>query len=560
MELTMNKTICLGMIVKNEALNIKQTLEAVKPIIDYWVICDNGSTDNTKEIILETMKGIPGELIDRPWVNFGYNRSEVALLTKDKADYSLMLDADFTVELNGFDKNSLVADQYDLLIHWVGTGFYNPLLFSNHLSWKSVGIMHEYWYAEQVKLREKLPSLNLNHDRHGAARPKGIHDLKLLEQGVIDEPNNARYYFYLANTYRDVGEYKKAIDTFIKRISMGGWNEEIFYSKYQIGYCYELMNELDKAKLAYLDAWEYRPSRAEPLCKLAAICRRKGEYQQAYFFANKGMEIPYSNDIIFVNIPTYEYVLRFERSIAAQRIGKYEEAIADCIIIDKTKNVSEDVKKINRQNILHSEKNLLTKKYLTSKFPGEEHHSFLPFKARPDKLIAKNIKGMIDIEKLFFNTFNLELYLMYGTLLGAIRDNNFIPDDNDIDFSYVSKFHTEEEIKKEVTDIAWVLRHQGLLVKCHNNGGQLRVSSLDKKTVVDVWTSWIENNEYHIIPRRKIGNKNDIFPLIKKQFKGHEFNIPNNSEKILDTMYVDWKHPISKKLNYNKSEIWKPLI
>ena len=555
----MNKTICLGMITKNESLNIKQTLEAVKPIIDYWIICDTGSTDRTKEIILETMKGIPGELIDRPWINFGYNRSEVAILTKDKADYSLMLDADFTVELNGFNKEYLINDQYDLLIKWVGTGFYNPLLFSNKLSWHSVGVVHEYWYADGIKSRSKLPSLNLNHDRHGAARPKGIHDLKLLEQGVIDEPNNARYRFYLANTYRDVGEYKKAIDTFIKRISMGGWDEEVFYSKYQIGYCYELMNEIDKAKIAYLEAWEFRPSRAEPLCKLAAICRKKGEYQQAYFFAKKGMDIPYPNDIIFVDRPTYEYALRFERSIAAYWIGKYEEAIEDCKIIDRTENVNEDVKKVNRQNIGHSEKFLFTKEYLITKFPGEEHHSFLPFNSRTDKLISKNLQDMIDIEKLFFRNFNLELYLIYGTLLGAIRNNNFIPDDNDIDFAYISKFHTEEEVKKEVTEMAWVLRHQGLLVKCHKNGGQLRVSSPDKKTVVDIWTSWIENDEYHIIPRRKIGNKNDIFPLIKKELKGYNFNIPNNSEKILDSLYINWKTSLPKKSNYNKSYIERYL-
>ena len=358
----MSKTICIGLIVKNESLNIRQTLEAVKPIIDSWVICDTGSTDDTESIAKEVLKGIPGEYVHRPWVNFGYNRTEVAALTKDKADYSLMLDADFTVVLDGFDKNKLVDDQYDLIIRWFGTSFYNPLLFSNRLSWKSVGVVHEYWYAEGVKTRSKFSALSLNHDRHGAARPKGLNDLKLLEQGIIDEPNNPRYHFYLANTLRDVGNYERAIEIFEKRIDMKGWDEEVFYSKYQIGLCYELLGELEAAIVYYLRAWEYRPTRAEPLWRAAAICRKRGEYNQAYLFANKGMEIPFPNDIIFVDRPTYAYVLRFERSIAASYIGKIEEAIADCKIIDSLEDVAEDVRKVNKSNLKINEDALQRRK------------------------------------------------------------------------------------------------------------------------------------------------------------------------------------------------------
>ena len=48
-----NHTICLNMIVKDESSIILNTLnnlvEHIK--LDYWVICDTGSTDNTAEII-----------------------------------------------------------------------------------------------------------------------------------------------------------------------------------------------------------------------------------------------------------------------------------------------------------------------------------------------------------------------------------------------------------------------------------------------------------------------------------------------------------------------------
>ena len=48
-------TICLNMIVKNESKIIVDTLTKLLKKIkwDYWVICDTGSTDNTRELITE---------------------------------------------------------------------------------------------------------------------------------------------------------------------------------------------------------------------------------------------------------------------------------------------------------------------------------------------------------------------------------------------------------------------------------------------------------------------------------------------------------------------------
>ena len=56
----MAKTICLNMIVKNESHIIETTLNNIinHITIDYWVISDTGSTDNTKEIIKDA------------WLNF----------------------------------------------------------------------------------------------------------------------------------------------------------------------------------------------------------------------------------------------------------------------------------------------------------------------------------------------------------------------------------------------------------------------------------------------------------------------------------------------------------
>src|SRR5690348_5608822 len=68
--------ICLSMIVKNEAPVIERCLRSVKPYVHAWAVSDTGSTDGTQDIIRKFMADLPGELIERPWVDFSANRND----------------------------------------------------------------------------------------------------------------------------------------------------------------------------------------------------------------------------------------------------------------------------------------------------------------------------------------------------------------------------------------------------------------------------------------------------------------------------------------------------
>src|SRR5215510_11814980 len=102
-------TICLSMIVRNEAHVIARALRSVRGIIDYWIVCDTGSTDATIPLVFEALCGIPGELHAHEWVDFGHNRSLAIALARDKADYSLIIDADMIVNVHGDFKSKLRA-------------------------------------------------------------------------------------------------------------------------------------------------------------------------------------------------------------------------------------------------------------------------------------------------------------------------------------------------------------------------------------------------------------------------------------------------------------------
>lgn len=273
-----NAKICLTMIVKNEEKIIERCLNSAKEIIDCISICDTGSTDNTAQIIEQFMQktGIPGKVHHHAWKNFGENRTLSAQAAQEtlkelgfplKNSFLLLLDADMLLEVDpAFSKEALNDDSYSLAQKHPLLIYYNTRLIRASLPWKCVGVTHEYWRC-QLPCRESTLNTLSTEDRYdgGCKSDKFERDVKLLTQGLLDEPENERYMFYLAESYKNLKNYDTAIKWYETRIRKGGWEEEVWYSKYMIGQCYEAMEKWDQALLAYLEAYQFYPQRAEPL-------------------------------------------------------------------------------------------------------------------------------------------------------------------------------------------------------------------------------------------------------------------------------------------------------
>ena len=135
-EKSMKPTICLNMIVKDEHHIIVKTLEMLCSKIDfsYWAICDTGSSDNTKELIVEFFKkkNIPGELHIHKWTNFAHNRTLALDVAFQKTDLSLIFDADD--EIHGTIKMPETVDADGYHLHFgseAGTAYSRILLINN---------------------------------------------------------------------------------------------------------------------------------------------------------------------------------------------------------------------------------------------------------------------------------------------------------------------------------------------------------------------------------------------------------------------------------------------
>ena len=140
--------ICLNMIVKDESHIIEDTLSKLlnKVKIDYWVISDTGSTDKTKEIIVEFFrkKNIKGELFEDKWENFGYNRTKALEHAYKKSEYVLIFDADDEISGN-FIIPELKHDLYNFQFGSPsGVSYIRPQLVNNNKRWKYIGVLHEF--------------------------------------------------------------------------------------------------------------------------------------------------------------------------------------------------------------------------------------------------------------------------------------------------------------------------------------------------------------------------------------------------------------------------------
>jgi tetratricopeptide (TPR) repeat protein len=323
-------TICLCMIVKDEAAVIERCLRSVRPLIDRWVICDTGSADGTPELVGAALAGVPGSLHRRPWVDFGHNRTELMALAEGTADYLLLLDADMTITCDEAGIDGLGADSY-LLRHAEDPEYWIKRLVRGDRRWHYVGATHEYITSDLPDRSEPLDAIVVHHHGDGGTRPqKYERDLRLLTAAHERDPDDPRTVFYLAQTLRDLGRIEPAIESYRRRAAMEGWDEETFYAHYQVGVLSARIGRRADAIEALWTAWSRAPHRAEPLCVLASLFRERGEHRAAHAVADRGLQIEIPAQGLFVERWIYEWGLLFEFSIAAYWVGRARAALNAC--------------------------------------------------------------------------------------------------------------------------------------------------------------------------------------------------------------------------------------
>lgn len=323
------------MIVRNEDHVILRCLRSVLPLITHWLIIDTGSTDGTQTTIRTFMgsHGVAGELLERPWVNFAHNRTESLTAASRLAEYLLLIDADEYIEAErGFTLPHLTADVYSLQLVSGPYTYPKMQLIRADAGWRFVGVIHEHLTLDRPYEAQLLPGLRTIRIRDGARARDPLtfrRDALLLEEALLREPTNSRYMFYLAQSYADGHEYGLAIDRYQRRIAMGGWEEEVWSSMYQIAKLREYRGDpWPEIQHVLLEAFSRRPTRAEPLFRIGVHYQKEQNFPLAHLFFSAAMQIPYPvGEVIYVEHEVYNFFLPLEYAVSCFYVGQHEPAI-----------------------------------------------------------------------------------------------------------------------------------------------------------------------------------------------------------------------------------------
>ena len=325
--------IGLCMIVKDESHIIHESLKCTLPLIDTYCIVDTGSSDNTIQIIKDfyAKHNIPGTVHERPWKDFGTNRSEALKLCDGAMDYIIVIDAD---DLMTFPKNGkailrgLLKDNpsnFIIDIHQGTLRYVRSQIFKANDGWHYKGVLHEYPTNGKQPAASRLPAEFWMESRRLGGRNKTgnklAQDIAVLEKGVIDEPKNERYMFYLAQSYRDNGNIPKAVEWYTKRFEFGGWYEETYIAGLNV-------SRLTNSKEWAWKTHQINPKRIECLVSYMAYCRATNKWsQELYAMAMYASTIPKPTDqVLFLETDVYDWKVWDELSIISFYTGHPNDA------------------------------------------------------------------------------------------------------------------------------------------------------------------------------------------------------------------------------------------
>lgn len=365
--------LCLNMIVRNEAPILPRALLAVAPYISSYVIGDTGSTDGTPDLIrsiLTEKHGIPGSVHSFPFVDFGQARNEALRLCRASPfsfDHILLVDADMELKVDPGHEDW--ASKLTVGAHYIpqecGIRYDNVRVVARAQPAEYIGKTHEFLSVSGLAL-EAIPQISgvwfLDHACGSSRSEKCERDVRLLLASLAEDPGNVRSMFYLAQTYRDMGKHAEALSWYAARANAGGWDEEVWYSLYKQAECHKDMGNAQAFTAAALRAYQFRPSRPEPLYLLASYHRNRGENALAVLYARMGLEIPPSEDKLFVELYPTRHGFAEELSIAGFYVPIPAVRIAArkvCQTLSRDRTAPDAVRRLARANLVHYAGSLL---------------------------------------------------------------------------------------------------------------------------------------------------------------------------------------------------------
>lgn len=331
--------LVLSLLCTDEPVVVGRAIASALPHISAWCVSYNGTPGGETEDIIKTMLGhLPGELVHRPWKNYGFNRTEALQLARPWGAYALILDADEVIETWPSALGLQGADAFEVEER-MGT-FFNPKIRIVNLTkdWTYLGTVHEVIHCPTASV-SSLP-IAIRNLRDGAGSQKAqtvryTEEAKMLEEQLVLDPTDSRARFYLAQSYELAGDLHSAYKNYVTRSEMTyGFVEEAWMALFRIAQMHMRTPSQEAfVPVACFRAWQARTSRAEPLFALARWYRQRGDYNVALMLIKQVsiISVPETDRLgVDKTVHAGGWQCLDELSLALYRTGNSQAALAIC--------------------------------------------------------------------------------------------------------------------------------------------------------------------------------------------------------------------------------------
>lgn len=387
-------TVCLNMIVKDESKNIIDCLKCVVDYIDYYLIVDTGSTDNTIELIETFMEehGKEGKVIshifetcechpnDKTWYfdfeknrNYAIEQAQLQDETKN-ATYLMFMDADDRVygKIPVGEILSHKLDVCQLDLHYGGMVFPRNIFMKNDpsLNIRYEGALHETLdisKVSKIKLFQGDYHIIGNSDGYCSRITDRHEKYALIFESILEDPNcknRSRQIFYCAQSWKDAGNIDKAIEYYKIRAEMKeGYTEERYISYYRLAQLY-LQKKMDWNIIEKMCMMAYNIClyRSETLYIIQDHYKNNGNLTKAVEIGELAVKIPMPSGSLFVDKDIYNIHIPFTLAVSYYLLGKFRESYYYCEKIN-----TEYAKNLGKECLFYLEDKISAAVYIDSR-------------------------------------------------------------------------------------------------------------------------------------------------------------------------------------------------
>lgn len=538
----MANKFCFLAVVRDEEPVIERCLESIKNLATSYLLCDTGSKDNTIAKIENYMKnqGIPGVVIERPWVSYGETKSEMLKVFRDhllvnNAEYICWLDADEVFLTNKNDPLSYpTKEDADKLYAYLNTRkenvFRMTTIYSNLVYPRWQIARNDQLYEWRLPYQEYfVGTVSTNtHDLQGwynlarhegnSSRDPAILDKRIeMSKGWLDRnptsSERGRMVFYLADACVSAKRYEEAAKLYEERLELTGFFEEKYISLLKLS---ELYAAPDEKVLCLLKAIEFDPERLEAYYQLLMHYKSLNKFRESiafYYAAPTTRALP--NRSLFLEHAVYEYLFDLEASVSLYHSGKFKEGYELCVLLG-----ARDIP-VQHRVLLASNMNFFKQKYsppkditrtITSQIPLPTIMVIDNFYDQPEAVrdIALGMEYEVKGNYPGARTRSLateEMKLKFENIIG--RKITYWPDSYNGSFQYTTKDNVSW-IHRDQTDFSAVIYltpdaplTAGTTLYRHRRLGIERTSTPEEEKTLNAdgndWSLWD--------PVDKVGNK-----------------------------------------------------